>query len=1046
MNADSNFSWLHISDFHFSAKKEYEINLILEAFLKSLPDLIERFGKPHAIFATGDIAFSGIKIEYEKATIFFDELINNLDIPRERLFVIPGNHDIDRNAEASGLSRTLDSQRAADDYFGRGKELIHIRERMKAFGEWYDNYFSGIRSFPVHTTGFDLEIFNVGNRKIEVLLLNSATFCFDDSDHEKLWMGRSCITKACNQFQKNNDTFRLALMHHPFEWLATEEQSNIKALIHDHTDCVLSGHLHENSVTACTGTTGNSIHLAAGAMYQTRIWQNTAMFCSLQENNLIVSPIRYEDKPREVWAADTSIFPKEKNYQKYFLLPRFINNGVRKNIHRTEKQAFEVTNPSIIGKISSEKMEFEKELFVTPSGIQIYVEPRLMKIPQNFSINEDGIDGIISIKEIVASDKSFVIESRTEYGTSTIAKRLNYEFSEVNKFSIIRDASELPNYRKKLEVAFTTDIRFQRRHTVLILDNFDPERDERLLKEINDLGYFQRVILLYVNRGLKPSSTTPIIGDSDQFRFLYLWTLSRTDIRSMAMKLFDSTDQVYLSAIVDKVYKDLLGLCIPLTPSNVIMYLRVLFREGEFQPLNRVDILSRYISDILKKPSDAYSNSFNAKNKIDVVSEFAYYLFEKGAVSFQDLDWYNFIKEFQFNTLLEFDAKSLLEDLETGKIFIRSCGYIYFKYSFYFSFFLGRYVANRPNILSKFIESEGHLKIRGIVDVITSLNVENTELLLKLSENLHSLLNEFSRRYLPIDFDPLAGAIWPETNQEDKLWRSVTVEIDAAPKSAREIDTIKTSISAEIRTSDQEIRYTAYREMEIKLFAVACILTDALKNSEAVSGDIKLRAQDAIFKCHFIGYQLGCILANELAKSPLVQWGGVAFIDFNQIQKSANSQKLNEAELITKVIIRLALAVVHQCKDDIGVHKLGPIFHERKNQDSDINLFRAMNFACILNAKSTRWAEFLEEIIKETDKNSYYLNMFLNILRHHLKEEIIQIKDREILKKLIALIQTKRTLKKQSPGAKAINKMLNHLKKIDAFKESPKTGKEFKKF
>jgi hypothetical protein len=52
-----------------------------------------------------------------------------------------------------------------------------------------------------------------------------------------------------------------------------------------------------------------------------------------------------------------------------------------------------------------------------------------------------------------------------------------------------------------------------------------------------------------------------------------------------------------------------------------------------------------------------------------------------------------------------------------------------------------------------------------------------------------------------------------------------------------------------------------------------------------------------------------------------------------------------------------------------------------------------------------------------------------------LRDEILQSRDRDALKRLVAQVQAKRQFKKQDPGAKAVSKMLEHLEKIDHFKE-----------
>jgi DNA repair exonuclease SbcCD nuclease subunit len=107
--------------------------------------------QPDLIFATGDIAHAGKASEYKRATAFFDALLEATGLERRRLFVIPGNHDVDRG-QGRWLKRTLESGEEADAYFSPDSPKPHLTQKLGAFRDWYNTYFAGIREFPVHTT------------------------------------------------------------------------------------------------------------------------------------------------------------------------------------------------------------------------------------------------------------------------------------------------------------------------------------------------------------------------------------------------------------------------------------------------------------------------------------------------------------------------------------------------------------------------------------------------------------------------------------------------------------------------------------------------------------------------------------------------------------------------------------------------------------------------------------------------------------------------------------------------------------------------------
>ena len=96
---------LHLSDVHFGQTDRsgtaWRMRRVLgKAWEKNLDEIGED-GKPDLICFTGDIAYSGQPSEYAEATFFFDELLTCLGVDKSRLFVVPGNHDVDRNINKS---------------------------------------------------------------------------------------------------------------------------------------------------------------------------------------------------------------------------------------------------------------------------------------------------------------------------------------------------------------------------------------------------------------------------------------------------------------------------------------------------------------------------------------------------------------------------------------------------------------------------------------------------------------------------------------------------------------------------------------------------------------------------------------------------------------------------------------------------------------------------------------------------------------------------------------------------------------------------------
>ncbi|MSV27314.1 MAG: hypothetical protein EXQ52_01000 [Bryobacterales bacterium] len=314
-------TWLHISDFHIRAGDPYDRDVVLHALVQSVAGYAKRGRAPDLIFATGDIANSGKVDEYELAGQFFDDLLRAANLNKTRLFVIPGNHDVDRDFGV-GLQRTLESREQADTYFRPDHPKPHLTQKMRAFLDWHNRYFDGIRIAPHNSTCGPAERVDINGHRLGIVPINSALFCQGDDDNDKLWIGRRCLDAALAELRALETELSIALIHHPLEWLSEIEGENIQAALRASVHILLRGHLHKAQIDSVASAEGELLRCAAGAAYQTRKWPNRALYATFSNGSLTVHPIRYEDSPLPTWTTDPSVFPHHDKHERSFPVPR----------------------------------------------------------------------------------------------------------------------------------------------------------------------------------------------------------------------------------------------------------------------------------------------------------------------------------------------------------------------------------------------------------------------------------------------------------------------------------------------------------------------------------------------------------------------------------------------------------------------------------------------------------------------------------------------------------------------------------------------------
>jgi len=94
-------TWLHLSDWHQKGA-DFDRTVVRDALLEDIRNRRERISRDLAavdfIVFSGDLAFSGQLVEYEAARHqLLDPLLKVLNLVPERLFLTPGNHDLNRN-------------------------------------------------------------------------------------------------------------------------------------------------------------------------------------------------------------------------------------------------------------------------------------------------------------------------------------------------------------------------------------------------------------------------------------------------------------------------------------------------------------------------------------------------------------------------------------------------------------------------------------------------------------------------------------------------------------------------------------------------------------------------------------------------------------------------------------------------------------------------------------------------------------------------------------------------------------------------------------
>jgi predicted phosphodiesterase len=331
----TNLTWLHLSDLHWRESDEYNARIVVDQLLDYLAHgagIAGGLDRIDLVFITGDIAYSGRPGEYALAGRFLDDLLQTTGVPRERLFLVPGNHDVDRDAISTlsaGATAILDSRDAANQFLANDGDRALVMQRFHNYQAFVNSYFGASHPpfDPQHY--FYTSQIDSGGKRVAILGLNSAWLAGSDDDRSRLILGELQVRTALEQAEEAD--LRIALLHHPLEWLMDFDRDACEPLLRQKCDFVLLGHRHRESFEQQRGPGAATVVIAVDARYDTRSHPNACNLVRIDERGEgAIYLRRYSDRQGGFWTKDAQAYAEAPDGEYNFTLPVSGWRGARK--------------------------------------------------------------------------------------------------------------------------------------------------------------------------------------------------------------------------------------------------------------------------------------------------------------------------------------------------------------------------------------------------------------------------------------------------------------------------------------------------------------------------------------------------------------------------------------------------------------------------------------------------------------------------------------------------------------------------------------------
>ncbi|MCG8357485.1 MAG: SUMF1/EgtB/PvdO family nonheme iron enzyme [Kiloniellales bacterium] len=301
---------LHFSDIHFREEKSWDADAVLRALTRFIKKEVEDEGlAPDLVAITGDLAYSGSSKEYALAREWLeDQLWPALAdvLPRDLLLLVPGNHDVDRSKVSRGVRSMQDGllrARSQDeiaellsDKDDRRNMLRRHAGYMKFVADWYGKR----QPLPWWQRTIELR-----GTRLHFAGLDSAWMSCGDKDRGSLLLGRYQLTQSVMSEEAEGADWRIALMHHPWDYLAEFDHRAARSSVHQHCDLLLRGHLHEplSERVVRPDPSRSCLELAAGCVYEDSEYPNAFQWIELSPTDKRVR-VLFRAWLHSEWTAD----------------------------------------------------------------------------------------------------------------------------------------------------------------------------------------------------------------------------------------------------------------------------------------------------------------------------------------------------------------------------------------------------------------------------------------------------------------------------------------------------------------------------------------------------------------------------------------------------------------------------------------------------------------------------------------------------------------------------------------------------------------------
>ncbi len=1005
---------IHLSDYHHQQGREEDYGVVLDVFFRDLAQQISRLECSDIYMAfSGDFVHdASVDNAYNAFFNEFDSSLNSLGILKDHRICVPGNHDVSRSKLQSLLleHEGIVSQNLSEHYFNdyvsnsqnvftnKFSDYVEFEPRFSKIGAFYDSKITG--------AGWQISE-HIGIYCLNTALCSSGGLTLPDDRILEDKTRLAIDTRSLHFWNRNCDArCKILLMHHPINWLVDWAERELRNLLRNNFALCISGHSHDQSTLLSYAKGVSLVECSAPPLFTNKSGELGYAIISL-DTNVGVTDITYRQ-----WTKHQS----------------FVSGG---NFSNTDDGKVIIAVPDTDKHLDKEFIDrylnkcLDDALISYSSQPKLFVKPILSKSPE--IARDADADLEINLHDFISNPKSTIIKAPAQFGLTCLAHYLRREAWRLPKPTLwlylnsegLKPNATLIEKKVDAELKFincnVSDIK------CVILDSWTRlEKDsEKLLQKICSHFKDVPIIVMQTIDEIRFLNDSAYIFPDRQFDTIYLWALSRSNIREIVSAYNDEKHIGDEDLITKKVVSDLEVLNLHRTPLNCLTLLKVSEVDFDESPVNRSEMIKRVLF-LLFNVDDVptYKARPDLKDSEYVLGYFCETMIRENNYVFTREHFLSTLQKCCTERFIDLEIQFVFDVLNINNILVKRGNLFCFKFSYWIFYFAAQRMHHDKDFAKYIFEDMRYANYPEIIEFYTGIDRQRDDALNVLIKDIQTCCSKVQIKCgMPAEFNPYKLARWtPSPALLEQMQKELSEGVQGSNLPASVKDHYADRHYDRTRPYDQDIQDFIAEYSFVNMIQSMKAGARALRNSDYVDPDTKRKLLQEIMHCLEQTSKVLIVLVPYLAEKEYAIFEGTRFVLRGNFGDTPEKRLVN-------ILNQIPINVVQLVQEDLFSKKMGPLLIDRLQNEED-ELTKHELILLLINTRPRDWKTQVHKYISSVSKNSFYLLDVYISLRAQYRYAFVSPRTLNDIEYLIRMAAAKHATGSKIPGVKLIKKVL----------------------